>query len=400
MKIFKYKAIDKNGVTVKGELTANSTAHAIKVLSTRELQTFSLTQKRATNSSFKLSRVKAEETARYIKQLAILLGAGVNLIDSMESLSKSTSNPKFTLASQRIKSDLRAGIRLSESISENIPKIPHYVPKLLELAELTGQSGKALHDAAEQMEYDLQIRNELKSALTYPIFLAFAGSAIILLMFIFVIPRFENLLTDNSTALPLVSRIVLGSGIWVSDHIAIFLGTILSIIFFIATLLANKRVKRHIVSILESSPVIGLVLMKSEIGKWSKTIGTALDNGANLVQSLGVAQSGIRAKKLGTAFEATARQVRAGKHIEDALKDNIQFIDPLHVDLIRTGRTTGNLAEIFIFIGNSQATLNRDKLKSLSNIIEPIAILCISAIIGTIVIGLVLAMTSIYQVQI
>ena len=105
-----------------------------------------------------------------------------------------------------------AGRALSTALEDHLPELPDYVMRLTELGEATGSLSKALTDAADRMEYEQAMRAEIRSALTYPAFLASVGGGIVLLMFFFVVPRFANLLGENIDKAPWISRVVISTG--------------------------------------------------------------------------------------------------------------------------------------------------------------------------------------------
>jgi len=217
---FKYKALDRNAVTVRGEIDASDETQAFETLKRRRLEPFEISEK-IEQKQFFVSRkaTKPRDLARYIRQLATLLSAGVTLLDALASLSRSNAHPTLAEASQKIRKDLRAGERLSTAMGKHLPKLPRYVPRLAELGEATGQSAKALTDAAERMEYEDTMRTEVRTALSYPVFLATIGTVIVFLMFLFIVPTFDDMLGDNREKLPFMSRLVMSSGVGLKNNL-------------------------------------------------------------------------------------------------------------------------------------------------------------------------------------
>ena len=398
MPTYKFKALDRSGTTVTGAVDAIDEARALKQLQNRKLEVFKITiQGEQVSLSFLPTRIRPKDLARYISQLATLLNAGVTLLEALESLSKSKGNPKLALASKNIRKDLRSGEKLSVAIQRHLPTLPNYVPRLAELGEMTGQLAKALSDAAERMEQENATRSEIRTALSYPMFLAIIGTVILLLLFIFVVPRFESLIGDNRDTLPTISKIVLGVGSTLTQNLAVVL-TGLAIFIGSGLILSRQdNLRRWFRGLLEKLRVIGPVLIQSDLGGWSRTVGIALDNGADLLSALRLGETGLKSERLRNSFISSRGEIRAGRNIDEVLAENIPDFDPLNIDLMRTGRTSGQLAEMLLFIGNTQEKETKELLKRLTALAEPIAILLISIIIGTIVVGIVLAMTSLYN---
>ena len=398
MAVFKYKALDRNGVAVSGELDALSETEAFETLKRRRLEAFEIGVKPESSELFGgTRRVKPKDLARYVRQLATLLSAGVTLLDALGSLSRSNAHPKLAQASNAIRKDLRAGARLSVAMGSHLPQLPRYVPRLAELGEATGQSAKALSDAAERMEYEDQMRSEISTALAYPMFLAVVGGVITFLLFLFIVPRFDQMLAGNRDSLPMMSKLVIGAGVGLKNNL-------LSVLLVFAALIGggiyisrSDSLRANLRSWLERLPIAGPVLVQSDLGGWARTMGIALDNGADLLTALQLGEYGLRSARLRAGMRIVRSEIRAGRNIDEVLEENIPDFDPLTIDLVRTGRASGGLSDMLLFVGKTQEAETKELTKRLSTLAEPIAIMLIAGIVGTIVISIVMAMTSLYD---
>jgi len=398
---YKYKAVDHAGEAISGEVEAATRAIAYSVVQGRGFDIFKLEEVKTATPLFKRRTVvKHKDMARYIRQLATLIRAGVSLLDALKSLARSDAHPHLAEASEKVRKDLRSGLRLSTAMENHLSSLPPYVPRLAELGEATGQTAKALTDASERMEYEDSMRQEIRTALSYPMFLSVIGSGIVLLMFLFVVPRFGTLLGSNTENLPTLSRWVIGAGLGLkANTIPIFSGIIL-VIISVRFLFKRLNLGNKARNIIEHMPVLGPVLVRSDLGSWCRTVGVALDNGANLLSALQLGEYGLRSQRLRRAFATTRAEIRAGKNIDEVLSLSVPDFDPLTIDLIRTGRTSGELAKMLLFVGATEEEETRELTKRLSSLAEPIAILVVSLIVGTIVISIVMAMTSLYEFDI
>lgn len=398
MATYKYKALDRNSVIVRGLIDAIDEENAFSILKRRQLDPFELSQKAdQTNFFVRKKAIKSRDMARFVRQLATLLSAGVTLLEALASLARSNSHPALSSAAQGIRKDLRAGERLSTAMSKHLPKLPGYVPRLAELGEATGKSAKALTDAAERMEYEDAMRREIRTSLSYPLFLTIVGGAIVFLMFLFIVPRFDQLIGANRNDLPMMSQLVINLGVGLKNNLAIFLILMTSIIAGCIFISQNDTIKQTLRSFAERIFLIGPVLIQSDLGGWARTLGIALDNGADILSALQLGELGLRSPRLKSGMRTARSEIRAGRNIDEVLEENIPDLDPLTVDLVRTGRASGRLADMLLFIGESQENETRELTKRLTALAEPIAILIIAAIVGTIVISIVLAMTSLYD---
>lgn len=400
MASFRYKAIDKGGRSLSGSVTADSEKAAFEALAGRGLSPYELKaeQDRAQKRPFLFkTRIKSRDLSRYMRQLSTLLAAGVPLADALDTLSRSAALPALAERTKLLKRELRAGSRLSFALEKHFGDLPDFVIKLAELGEATGALAAALSDAADRMERDEALRSEIQSALTYPIFLASIGTAIVLLMFVFVVPRFDALLGDNREGVPAISRAVIGIGVALRENwpqlIAIFAAAGVAG----ALLWRNKSVQKFIRAQIEAAPLIGRFLIDADIGNWCRTVGVALKNKAHLIVALELGESGCRSDSLRANLGVLRREVRAGRPLDEVLAEVESRVDPMVIDLIRTGRNAGALAEMLLFAAEIFEKSARERSKRLTALMEPAAILLISLIVGTIVISIVLAMTSLYD---
>jgi len=395
--IYRYKALDAGGATQKGELDAVSEADALSRLSAKSLDAFEITPLPPQLSLGRAARIKTADLSLFVRQLATLLSAGVGILDALGSLSRSKSHPGLSAAAENIARDLRAGQRLSGVMDAHLPKLPRYVSRLAELGEATGQSAKALTDAADRMEFEAEIGTEIRTSLTYPIFLSVVGSILVLLLFIFVVPRFDALIGDRTDAIPAFSRGVIAIGRTLSENLLIVGAVIAGIIFLVSRVLGSPTAMGRLYGWAEGLPGFGKVLVRAELGGWARTTGIALDNGADLLSALRLGEDGFRSPRLRAAFGNVRAQVRTGEDLELAIADNVPDFDALNLDLVKTGRMSGKLADMLLFVGKAEEQVTRTRAKRFAALAEPVAILSISLVVGAIVISIVLAMTSLYD---
>ncbi len=399
---FKYKALDRQGNEVAGVIAAGDKKRAFELLNERGLAPFDVSPSGAGAGLPKLRRrsLTKKDLARYIRQLATLLHANVSVLDALTTLSQSGAHEVLARRAQAVKRDLRAGRDLSDALEKHIPELPEYVFRLAELGEATGALSKALNDAADRMEYEVSMQAEIRSALTYPTFLAFVGGGIVVLMFVFVVPRFAALLGDNIMQAPWLSRQVIGFGVWMQTNWWLALIVVAAAIAAIVAAQRNPKIRDAVQAQLSRTPLVGPFLRQAEVGSWARTVGIALNNKARLVDALRLGEAGARLAVFRRNLEAVRRDVRAGRPMEDALQEAQRDVDPMIIDLIRTGRSSGTLGEMLTFAADIFEKDARERAKRLTALTEPIAILIIAAIVGLIVISIVMAMTSLYQFEI
>lgn len=396
--IFAYKALDKSGVRVSGTVPATDRQSAFDALLARGLSPFELAPRKSQSFGARRRRtITRRDLVRYLRQLATLQSANVGVLETLATLEQSNAHPMLSERTAALKRELRAGRRFSAALESHLPELPPYVARLAELGEATGALAKALTDAAERMEHEETMRSEVRSALTYPTFLATVGGAIVLLMFFFVVPRFADLLGDNISRAPWYSRIVLETGAWFRANAAAAILTGALAAGFVVLSARSKATREAARVQLERLPLVGPFLRQAEVGSWARTVGVALSNKAPMIDALRLGEAGARSQSFRRSLELVRRDVRAGRPLDEALFEACDTIDPVVIDLIRTGRSAGALGPMLLFAANLFEKDARERAKRLTALTEPIAILTISLIVGGIVVAIVTAMTSLYQ---
>ncbi|MEO0983334.1 MAG: type II secretion system F family protein [Pseudomonadota bacterium] len=394
---FDFKALDREGREVDGVLEAADQDLVFEKLRDRGLSPLSIRPKhKPVRLGFGRSITKKDLT-RQMRQLSTLLASGVPLLEAIDSLSRSDAHPELAERARGMRRMLRAGGSLSEALEKQYPTLPTYVPRLAELGEATGRIGEALTEAADQMEYEERVASEFRSALMYPAFLATTGTVIVLLMFFFIVPRFAELLNQSQANIPPISHAVISFSLWFRANWMIFLGGAAVVVIGLPLLFRSSAGMWP--ALAERLPVISGFQKRSELASWSRTLGGAITHGAELLTALQLAERGVRGPGLKRGLSNARSAVRSGKSLDVALDEHVQGMDRMTIDLVRTGRASGKVGEMLLFAANIYDTELREQTKRFTSLAEPVAIVLISLIVGTIVISIVLAMTSLYEVS-
>ncbi len=399
MPTYVYRGLNADGAEVDGRLTAADEVEALRQLEGQRIAPFRLNEAGLEPRKYDRKKARPQDRFRFMRQLSVLLKAGTPLLDAFDSLS--ADEPCQDLAEQAltVRRNLRSGTQLSVAMREGFPDLPAYAPRLIELGEATGRLPKALADISTQMEQDLKSASEIRNALAYPSFLAVAGAAGIVFIFLFVVPRFANLLGEDRSALPALSRWVIETGVFLRGHMVETLLVMAAAAVGVVLVARTQSVRSAVGELLHRMPVVGGFLAASEIARWARTCGTALSGGAPLVDALVLAEAAVTSTRRKQGLVEARRAIRSGEPIDAALKTHANF-DSMTVNLVRTGRASASLDEMLLFVADLYEEETRNRAKRLTSMAEPAAILFIAAVVGTIVISLVLAMTSLYDTAI
>jgi general secretion pathway protein F len=397
--MFDYQALDPAGKQVSGQLTARSPREAHRALESRSLVPFALSPSKAAAARRKLfQRLPSErDNALLMEQLALLLTAGIPLLDAVASLRAQSLHPSFTESLAVVERRLRGGEAFAPTLATAFPRLPGYLGQLAAAGEATGRLGRALQDGVVQMNYDLTVQQEIRNALTYPLILVITGMGAVMFIFTVVVPRFSSMLAGKTDQLPLISKIVLELGLAFNAAKGPILILAAAMAAGMVFLSRDPRVRRKIRDWLDRVPLVGTWLLESELSRWGSMLSTMMANGIDLVRGLQFARESVSLVRLNQKLEQVSKLVRAGQSLSAAIASQDIFT-PTAVSLIQVGETSGELSNLLKSMADLYANSGRQRMKRFLIMLEPIAILLIGGVIGGIVAAIMLAITSVNQV--
>ncbi|MDP1724293.1 MAG: type II secretion system F family protein [Alphaproteobacteria bacterium] len=399
MPVYQYEALNNDGRTIRGKVTAENEREVQRNLKSQGLVSLSI-EKEEKTKGFTLFKggLKTQDHIMVLEELAVLLKAGVPLADGVESMASSGIHPDITTAFENINGDLKRGERFSVTLKKNLPKLPSYVDQLIAAGEITGNLESALADSAKQMQYDLDIKKDIRSALTYPAILIFAGIGAVFFIFTVVVPKFESLFEGKIDQLPGLARIVMGSGMYLRDNMYLVLGIIAGFIALLVFLFRIPAVQKGTLEISQSIPIFGSWMKDSETGRWATLLAILMRNKIPLMQALELAKSGLKTPSVQQQMTQVAISVRAGASLANALRDHTHFA-PISINLISVGEKAGNLAEMLQSLSTLYERSSKDRMQKFLALIEPLSIMIVGALIGSIVGGIVVGIQSVTDLQ-
>jgi general secretion pathway protein F len=399
---FNYQALDSQGQAVSGVLEASTERDAARQLKRRDL-TLTQLQSSAVKAISRqqtdtLQKPKARDVLMVLHEVTTLLESDVSLIDTIESIAESTHPPFIVQTFSDMATKLRQGMAFSQALNESPLELPWYVMQLLEAGEMTGKVAPALRDALTQMEYEARVGNEMRNAMIYPSVLIFSGVTAVLLIFIVVVPRFAGILNGRGGGdIPWLASTVINTGMYLNNHwLMLAIGTG-AFVLLLSYLWQQENIKIKVRDGMTQLPVVGVWILELETGRWAGMLSTLLENRVPLLKALELARTGIQVPSLKARLGQVSKAVRAGTHLSQALQDNAAITSTGH-NLVRAGEKAGKLPKMLRSLANLYEDSGRTRMKRMLLLIEPAAILIIGSVIGVIITGVILAITSVNEV--
>lgn len=398
MAFFTYKGLTKEGDEVDGRIAAPDSETAVRELRGRDIHVFEIKiLDHAGTRAGKAGSLTNEDYYRLIEQLAALSAAGVNVLESIESLGSNAPKTRMREQLAKVAADLRQGQSLSSSFQRNMTGLPRYVPSLFRMAEATGNFSEVATLVSSQMAQSERLRRELQSALNYPVFLLAIGFITVGFLFYFVVPRFAGMVRGNEDKLPALSRAVFDLGTSFHDNFVIVAAAFAGGAVLLLAVSKSPGFQGLMTRLKFHTPVIGTLASLQENGAWLRVLGLATRSGARLLEALRLAGDAAASPGRQHVFNEVELNVRAGMLLSDAAQLNLS-LDPLALNLLKTGERAGNLPDMLMSASRMYDENTQQFTRRLTELAEPVAIMVLSGIVGGVVISLVTAMTSIYDV--
>jgi general secretion pathway protein F len=390
--IYVYEAVDRTRQVVRGEMLAADVDEALRQLRQRDLTPISVSERAAPRRG----RVRAPDAracALLIRELATLLGGGVSLAEAVDGLAGAHRAGGLGAALDKLNAALRGGRAFAAALRDSGMPLPGYVAQLAEAGELTGQLASALARAADQMDYEAGVRQDLKSALIYPAILVASGIAATLTVFLFVVPRFAPLIRNPRAQVPEFSRWVIEAGVFLREHQGWLLLAAVALAAGIAIALGNPATRRRLADFAAGLPLVGHWLCELDTARWTSMLATLLESRVPMIRALELAREAAQLTLTRGALGLALADVRAGKRLADAVEAH-RALTSLAASTVRVGERSGELARMLHTVATLHQNAARLRMKRFLALLEPAAILVIGGVVAIIMISIILAITS------
>lgn len=396
---FSYVAYGKDKKLVKGKLSATSEAVAMKLLSYGGFQVLSVKPIVPFLNLGRLSaifyKVEPKEVTMFSRQLALLLESGTDIVASLELLQGQVTNRTLKRVIGEVVADIRGGSALSAALKKHPRVFPQMYWRAIAAGEKGGNLEVVLRQMAEFIERRILTEKRIKNALTYPAIVIVLAIAVVALMVAFVLPSFTKLYTSFGAELPLMTRIFVGTANWlISYGLYLLIGLVaivVSAVIYVRTPAGGYQWSKVSLRL----PVIGRILILSELSRACRTISMLFHIGLPLPEVMAMAEQGTGNKVVAGALEEVRRELIRGQGLSKPMSRNPLFL-PLMVQMAGVGEGTGNLDQTLTTVAESYEMEADDRTSSAVGMIQPIMTVVIGLVVGFVALSLVSAMYSIY----
>lgn len=347
-------------------------------------------------SLFQKTTVKSKTLMIFTRQLATLIDAGLPLLRGLTVLSKQEPDPVLRRVITNLAESVQGGSTFSESLNAH-PKIFNklYV-NMVKAGELGGVLELVLLRLAEFQEKAQKIKNKVVSAMFYPVIVLVIAIAIMAFLLVFIVPKFEAIFADmlGGRALPALTQFVIGASNLVKDNVLLLIGGVVVLIIGYNLLQKTPKGVHFIDTIKLKAPLFGDLTRKSAISRFSRTLGTLVTSGVPILQALNITRETAGNVIISDAIVKVHDAVKEGESIVHPLEASNVF-PPMVISMIDVGEETGQLPEMLLKVAEVYDDEVDNAVAGLTSLLEPIMIVFLAVVVGTIVIALFLPLISI-----
>lgn len=398
---FKYEGRDKFGKK-SGTISGTSKTDAVSSLSDKGIRVISINEVPETFLTKDIAignPVKLRDFVIFLRQFSTLIKAGVTIVDSMNILAHQTDSKPLKNALLEVELDLREGISLSTATAKHKRIFTNLFTNMVRVGEVGGSLDETLENLAVYYEKQNKTRQKVKSAMAYPIVIGIVAIAVVICLLVSVVPTFVDMFADFGAELPAITKFVLNASVFMQKFwwLVLLLGIFLFLMF---TLLKQRQETRYYVDYAKiKMPIFGKLIQKAVLARLTRTLSSMLNSSVPILQALVVVETIVENEVIADVVKQSRKALEQGKSMTDPMKKHWAF-PPLIIHMIAIGESTGSLDEMLGKVADFYEDEVENATDQLKSLIEPLMIVFLSGIVGTIVTAILVPMFDIFnQIQ-
>jgi type II secretion system protein F len=389
---FFYRAYTKSKEKKEGIIEAENKNQAIEKLDRLALFPVDINESGKSSNDVIVSRIKKaslNDIVAFTRNVSNLLDAGLTILAALVLVSRQTWKSSIRLVIDRLIESLKEGKTLSDSLAQHPNAFSKLYVALIKSGEAGGFLEEAMRRLADFIETEEELRTKVRSAMVYPALIAIVGLATIFILLSFVVPKIVLVFEDFGEAMPIPTQILINISAVLSQYWWMIILSIILVIFVINRILSNSEGRILFDRLKLNIPVVGRVILKRQIERFSRVLATLLGNGVTILPSLEIVRDIMENSILKQEVEKIRVEVHDGSSLSKALKKAKHFPASL-VNIVSVGEESGSLEKVLKKMSDSyERDIDRD-LRTFTSLLEPMMILIMGLIVAFIVTAMLL----------
>lgn len=398
MAVFEYSALDARGKKVSGIIDADSAAAARQKLRSARIFPVSVREARAgevkpeaRTFAFgrRLKRIRPAEAAMLTRQLATLLGAGFPLVPALDTLLSQGRSHTFNRILAQVKDSVVAGSSFAAALARYPGTFSSLFINMVRAGETSGTLEIVLDRLAEIGEKQEELKNRIRSAMTYPLLMLAVGLLVLFFLLTYIVPSITAIFSDMNQVLPAPTRFLIRLSALIKGGWWVLLLAVVGLVVLFRMLGKTAKGRFLIDRTLLRLPAVGVLVRKMAVARFSRTLGSLLENGVVLLSALEIVKNVVGNVLLADAVAAAAREVGKGQGLGNSLAASRVFPD-LPIQMITVGEQSGQLEAMLYKVADVYENQVQASILRMTSLLEPVMILLMGVVVGFIVLAICL----------
>jgi len=414
MPLFAYSAVDAQGKTHQGTLEANSAADAATAIKKKGQFPTNISETTAAASgkaagkgfSFKFSlgggggtgKVPSKTLTVFTRQLSTLISAGLPLLRSLRTLGKQEKDANLKKIMLGLSESVEGGTTFSEALTQHPKAFNKLYVNMVKAGELGGVLEIVLTRLAEFAEKSQRIKGKVTSAMVYPLVVLTIAVGIVTFLMLFIVPKFEEIFKDmlGGRPLPFITQMVMDLSRFIQGNFLLIAGGIVVGVFATRFAMNVPGIAAAVDSYKLKIPLFGDMLTKTSVARFSRTLGTLVSSGVPILQALNITRDTAGNLRVSKAVESIHDNVKEGESMVTPMEVSGIF-PPMVVSMVQVGEETGQLPDMLTKVADVFEEEVDNAVSGLTSLLEPVMIVLLALVVGTIVVALFLPLITIIQ---
>lgn len=326
----------------------------------------------------------------FAKHLSLMVKSGMPILDSLRLIKKQSQSKSFSKILNQLVTNVERGQFLSAGLDQYRHVFGVLFLNIIRVGEASGTLAENLNYLAEELQKKQELVRKIKGAMLYPIIVLITMIVIVSLLMFFVFPKLSKVFSDLKVPLPLVTRILININNFVLQKWLVIIVLAIGILFVFWLILKIKKIRFYYHHLLLKLPIFGPMAVNINMANFTRTFGILLKSGIKIVESLAITAESLSNSVYQRELKKAAEEISKGEQIYKYFSKRTSIFPIMISQMIEVGESTGNLTETLFYLSDFYETEVDNTTKNLSNILEPILLLVMGAIVGFVVLSTIL----------
>ena len=387
---YQWTGLNRQGKRVNGALQASSLKDAQAELKRMNIEVVKLEKKSQMLFSARRPRIKARDILLFTRYLSTMLTAGLPILQALDVIGREQENPSMQALVLTMRTNIASGKTLGESFNEYPQHFDTLYCSLIKAGEKSGTLDKILKRLADYLEKSENLKRKIKKAMTYPTVILIVAFGVSLILLLFVVPQFQTIFKSFGAELPLFTRMVVNFSAFLRSYFWMaIVGVAFGIFSVKRSMKQSKMIREKWDTYLLKIPVIGGLLRKGIVSRYTRTLAITLDAGVPIIEAMTLMENVMGNLIYTRAVKQICKDVASGNQLYVSMA-NTKLFPNMVVQMVSIGETSGALADMLNKVADYYEEEVNGIVDNLSSLLEPLIMVVLGGIIGTFVVAMYL----------